>query len=239
MKSKYLAPLISASLTGFMLIVALLAMFSPTLGWFATNKSVSASGLSVTSVGIPKTEQEIIDGGEDIFAEMMPGERRSVTLRVKNLSGKPIIFRLHMSAPTEASDSVYVEDGLWHYFGTQVRLNSVKIGDSDTDSLILEGADKYLLPLEDSQYTGGLPPTALEFGSGDGYDFSSLSESQLTDAINLASGEEITLTLEFEFVDNGEVQNAYISFADHSSGDAVKASLNLSRTLICYFDFAE
>ena len=233
MKTKYFAPLLSIVLTGFMLAVALLAMFSPTLGWFATNKSVSASGLGVTSIGIPKTEQEIIDGGEDVFAEMMPGERRSVTLRVKNLSGKPIIFRLYMSAPTAGSDSVYVESGLYHYFGSQIRLNSIT--ESGVDILAATGNERYLLTLDDSFYTNGLQPTGIDTE----YNFASATDKQLSNVISLAPNEEKTFVLEFEFVDNGEVQNAYISFANGNSSDALKASLNLSRTLICYFDFAE
>ena len=138
-----------------------------------------------------------------------------------------------MSAPTAESDSVYVESGLYHYLGTQIRLNSIM--KSGSDVLALTGTDKYLLPLEDSMYNGGLQPT----GISEVYDFSASTNAQLANTITLASDAEATFALEFEFVDNGEVQNAYISFADSNSGDAVKASLALSRTLICYYDFAE
>ena len=242
MKRKYFASLWSLAVTGVMLVIALFAMLSTSLGWFAKNNTVTASGLSVSVKGLPETEAYLImdgvkldAGAADLFAEMMPGEKRTAMLYVKNLSGKSIDITLYLSAATAETDTVYEQADLYHYFGSQIRLNSIKKTDS-SDILNLTGTGKYLLTLDDSLYTGGLQPTGVPIANGE-HDFSAETDKQLADTLTLAEDEEITLTFEFEFVDNGENQNAYISFADSSVRG--KDTLNLSRTLRLYCDYTE
>jgi hypothetical protein len=239
MKIKYFAPFASVFIAGALLLAAIFAYFSSSLGWFSENRTANVSGLSLTVKGIPETEEYFkvngvkVDETTDVFREMTPGETRTIDLYIHNLSDKSINLLLSMSAPSAETDTAYVEDGLYHYFGSQIRLNSVKNG--ETDVLTLTGANKYLLPLDDTLYTDGLQPTGIE----DEYDFTGAAPKQIGSKVTLAAGEELTLTFEFEFVDNGELQNAYISFADTSSDDEQKASMILSRKLICYYAFNE
>ena len=59
----------------------------------------------------------------------------------------------------------------------------------------------------------------------------------LTRPINIAPNGEITLDIEMEFVDNGTLQNPYIEFGTPNAADPNKASLVLSRTLLCVVDY--
>ncbi|MBQ9778774.1 MAG: hypothetical protein IJW22_07610, partial [Clostridia bacterium] len=197
---------------------------------------VGASGLTLTSVGVAETEQyfmldgvRVAEDAADFLSGLMPGEQITVQLCVENHSTVAVAMSLHMTAPTEENDTPYVEDGRYHYFGSQIRFLSIKQG--AIDRLQPSGTDAYLLTLNDAMYTNGLPPTGIDVE----YDFSTLSDKALTGDIEIEAGATLTLDLTFEFVENNTSQNPYIHFGNTAAGDAEKSALVLSRELICAF----
>ena len=243
LKNKYIAPLLSLAAVGIVLIIALVMLFgNSTLAWFSNNGSVSGSGLNVTARGIPETEQYLLlngvkieEGGASLFEGLRPGDTVTVGVYVKNLTDRNIDLVLLMAAPLSSYDTPYVEGGKYHYFGTQIRFNSVKNGENELLSPV--GIDRYLLTLDPSLYIDGgtLPPTSVSSA----YDFSSALDKELTGTVQIPKGGEVTLDIKLEFVDNGTLQNAYIDFGNTSSDDEAKSSLSLTRTLVCSVSYSD
>lgn len=238
-KKQYIAPLLSLAVTALFIIFLVFMMFDNTLAWFSNNGKSDASGMGITSLGAPETEQYLIIDGErvngnatDLFSSLVPGEKVSFQLYVKNNTDKGIIFLLSMASPSQNDDTPFIKDGLYHYFGSQIRINSVKNGENEI--LALSGNNRYLLTLEDNLYIGNgnsLPPTS----TSSEYDFSSAKEKTLCAPIKINANGELILDIELEFVDNGISQNPYAEFGNESASDETKKLLKLSRTLICYF----
>lgn len=245
-KKEYIMPLTSLVVVGTALVLALSMFFNSSLGWLAKNDAVEANGMNVSVRGVPDIDQYITVGGvrvsEDatnIFSALRPENNYNKVefqLHVINKTDEPINFQLFMAAPKESNDTPYVVDGLYHYFGTQIRINSIKNSDSDVLSLV--GNDRYLLTLDNALYIGdssNLPPTAIN----QEYDFNSLTEKTLTGVIEISAGDELILDFELEFVDNGTLQNAYIDFGNPNAEDTAKAALRLSRTLVCSVSYVK
>lgn len=237
-KKEYVMPLISLITVGVVMIMAIVTMAGSTLGWYAHNDQVDANGMNISVKGMPDTEQYIIyngnkldDAATDIFAGMRPGDIAEFQLYIKNKTNEKIDFQLLMAAPSAEQDTPYILDGLYHYFGSQLRLNSIKSGENSL--LTLQGTDRYLLPLDEGLYTNGLQPTSINSE----FDFSTLSERALTNVIEIDANGELVLTIQIEFVDNNTLQNAYINFGNEN--DDEKADLNISRTLVCYFAYQD
>lgn len=237
-KKEYVMPLISLITVGVVMIMAIVTMAGSTLGWYAHNDQVDANGMNISVKGMPDTEQYIIyngnkldDAATDIFAGMRPGDIAEFQLYIKNKTNEKIDFQLLMAEPSAEQDTPYILDGLYHYFGSQLRLNSIKSGENSL--LTLQGTDRYLLPLDEGLYTNGLQPTSINSE----FDFSTLSERALTNVIEIDANGELVLTIQIEFVDNNTLQNAYINFGNEN--DDEKANLNISRTLVCYFAYQD
>lgn len=242
MKKKYLAPLMSLLATGGLLTVALVLLFGHSFAWFSSVREPRASGMHLSVRGVPETEQYLTVGGvrvdgaaEDLFSGLTPGDTVRFSLVIVNKSGRPIVADVFLAPPTEAEDPPYEQDGKYHYFGTQLRVNSVKAGD---DALLpLTGAERYLLTLSEELYHGDaaapLPPTALSSP----YEFSGLPHKTLASNVAIAAGGTLTLDVEIEFVDNGLLQNPYIGHGDSASSDPAKAALTFSRTLACSYEY--
>lgn len=241
MKKAYIAPLISVIVAGFLVISSFFIMIDNTLAWFAHNNSVNSSGMSISARGVPETEQYLIVDGvkveetaSNLFSNLIPGKIIRFSLYVKNNTDYDIDFQLIMQAPSANNDAPYVIDGLYHYMGTQIRINSVKNGDEEI--LALDGNDRYLLKLEPTLYVGedaSLPPTSIDFE----YDFSLEADRNLIHPIKIPGNGEVTLDIEMEFVDNGLLQNPYIEYGASNASDPQKALLVLSRTLLCSADY--
>ncbi len=225
----------------FVLIIAVVFVYaSNTLGWFASNKEVASNGLNITTNAPFDTEQYFLDkdgnritsGAVSIFSDLRPGDCVEITLCIENKEDKDMSVNLWMSAPSPDTDSVYIdaEAGLYHYFGTQIRITDIETGGSSF--LTAAGTAAYLLKLDDSLYRDSMPPTALESP----LDFSDYANRRISSSISLPKGETVTVTLSFEFTDNGETQNAY---ADFGKADTDKADLVLLRTLICEYNYTE
>lgn len=232
-KKEQITSFLSLVVVGIALVIAIFVCSDNSFGWFSENPNVDGGGMSVDTRGMPEAEVYfMIDGvrieenAADLFADLVPGQRVDFQLYVRNKSGEKITVQLFMMAPTAEQDTAVVDDGLFHYFGSQIRLNYIQ--NEGDDLLTLSEEERYLLPLDKALYTNGLPPT----GIGSEYDFSALHNRMLTDAIELDAGEEICLDLELEFVDNNTLQNVYIDFG--KEGDQLFA-----RTLLCYLAFAE
>lgn len=216
---------------GTVLILSTIVFFNNSLAWVASNDHIDAGGMSVSVRGLPDADVYLmVDGvsidenATDIFADLLPGQKVSFNVCVKNNTDDKIFFRISMAAPTAEQDTPYVVDGVYHYFGSQIRINSIKNGSDDL--LTLSGSYCYLLPLSDNLYANGLPPTAINSE----YDFSLLEERNLTSEVEINAGGQVTLDVELEFVDNNTLQNAYIDFGKVDGQ-------TLSRTLLCYLSY--
>lgn len=229
----YIMSISALILISSVLILSTIMFFNNSLGWFASNELVDSGGVNVSVRGLPDADVYLmVDGviidenATDIFADLLPGQKVSFNICVKNNTDSNILFRISMAAPTAAQDTPYVADGLYHYFGSQIRINSIKNGSEDL--LALSGSYCYLLPLSDDLYANGLPPTAIDSE----YDFSLLKERNLTGEVKINAGGQITLDVEIEFVDNNTLQNAYIDFGKVDGQ-------TLARTLLCYLFYDE
>ena len=227
----YIMPLSTLILMGTVLILSTIVFFNNSLAWVASNDHIDAGGMSVSVRGLPDADVYLmVDGvsidenATDIFADLLPGQKVSFNVCVKNNTDDKIFFRISMAAPTAEQDTPYVVDGVYHYFGSQIRINSIKNGSDDL--LTLSGSYCYLLPLSDNLYANGLPPTAINSE----YDFSLLEERNLTSEVEINAGGQVTLDVELEFVDNNTLQNAYIDFGKVDGQ-------TLSRTLLCYLSY--
>lgn len=285
LNKKYLAPLCSLFVTGGLLLTIGVLVMGSSFGWFSNNDRVTASGLSVSSISPYNMEQTLVtftydtDGnitGEtelsreaaaELFSGMLPTNKRTVYLRVQNKEKTAMSLEILLSAPSKynestdtGSDSEFVKDDLYHYFGSQIRISEIaafdKAGNDGKGSLgtsycTVKGTNNaYLLtmPATDSnsnsnyQGTGGTPNT----GFSEPYDFSKASQKKLTSAIPIPAAtndEEPSYTyyaITFEFVDNGKVQNAYINFGSSAEGVAAPESgYKLSRQLLCQYSAAQ
>ena len=285
LNKKYLAPLCSLLVTGGLLVSIAVLTLGSSFGWFSNNDKVSASGISVSSVSPYNMGQTLVtftydaDGnitGEtelsdkaaaELFSGMLPTNKRTVYLRVRNSEKAAMSLEILLSAPSKydestdnGSDSEFVKDNLYHYFGSQIRISEIaafdKAGNGGKGSLgtsycTVKGTNNaYLLtmPATDSnsnsnyQGTGGTPNT----GFSEPYDFSKASQKKLTSAIPIPAAiddEKPSYTyyaITFEFVDNGKVQNAYINFGSSAKGvTAPESGYRLSRTLLCWYSEAE
>ena len=242
-RKQYLSSISLLIMLTLALVFAVLATFDNSLAWFASNDRVDANGMSISVRGLPETEEYLMIDGEridssaaNLFSGLTPGETATLEVYVRNKTSEKIKFKLLMAAPTEDNDTPYiVNDELYHYFGTQIRINSAK--GNGQELLFPTSNDRYLLPLDDSLYIGedaSLPPTSIDSE----YDFSILSDKVLIDFVEIEANGEFIVELEFEFVDNNTLQNPYIDFANPNSSDPEKAALNLSRTLICSYEYA-
>lgn len=253
LKKEYFASLLSVIVVGAVLVVALYTFYDNSLAWFSNNKEVMAQGMSVVSRGAPKlaisVDNVVEDGTRDHkFTNLTPGDTVTFTISVTNKSGEPIDLRLLLGAPRQGFSTPYIVQTAepnvqqYHYFDTQIRINSVKLtqgtGDSatTTEKLTLTGIDRYLMTVEESLYTDGLQPTWI---NGE-FDFAGATDKVLSgdNAIQLADNETVTFTLELEFVDNGQLQNAYIDF-NNSNGTGAAARSQQACQFICFAEFAD
>lgn len=172
---------------------------------------------------------------------------------------------LLLSAPSTSTDSGYsanVTTGTgenattvteYYYFGTQVRVSKIALAActvtvtdgvesvtrqsvSDTDLCTLTGAQKFLLTMPDAFYTNGVQgvgATATQVSDA----FAAASQKMLTgsDAITVAAEGTVWVAITFEFVENGQVQNPYIDFANKNSKDEVKKGFVLTREILCRY----
>ena len=223
----------SLVVVGIVLALAIFIFCNNSFGWFSENPNVGGQGMSVEQCGLPEAEVYfMIDGARieenasDIFADLIPGQTVDLQLYVHNMSGERIFVQLFMDAPTAEQDTAIVADGLFHYLGSQIRLNYIQ--DGGKDLLTLSEEERYLLPLDEALYTEGLPPT----GIANEYEFSTLRDRGLTDVWEMDAGEELYLDLEFEFVDNNTLQNVYIDFGKDGNQ-------SFARTFLCYLAYVE
>ncbi len=254
LKKEYFASLLSVIVVGAVLVVALYTFYDNSLAWFSNNKEVMAQGMSVVSRGAPKLATKLnnfkrngvaVTDASNPFTELIPGNIVTFDIVVTNQSKEDVNLRLLMAAPNSTTDRGYVADGNYYYFGTQFRINSIKIGESD--KLTAVGRESFLLTLPDPDTANGnddepytskngklLPPTSIDAS----LTFTNQADKALTSAILLAAETSLTFTVEIEFVDNGTVQNDYINFGATAAEDEEKKE-PFSRTFICFAEFAD
>ena len=168
-----------------------------------------------------------------IFNGLLPGDKIALKLSFTNNESSVRYLTLSMLAPTEENEtpiitSVTTSGGSstnrYHYFGSQIRINSV--GEKEIN--------KYLL--ETTPLTGGFQQTYYEKPTEDDHVFNKAANAtdiQLytqSDSIALAGeGDTTDVIIVFEFVDNSTIQNAYINFGS-------QAGQLCQRTLYCTFE---
>ena len=260
LNKKYLAPLASLLVTGGLLMTVGVLLLGSSFGWFSHNDRVTATGLSVSSVSPYKTEQslyELKDGvltkltstaEAELFANMLPGDTRTVYLGVTNTDTVTLDLQVLLSAPSLSTDSGYsaevTEDETTvtehYYLGSQIRVADIKMATATgattgNEICALTGKNAFLLTMPDSFYQNGKQSTgatAAEVTAA----FESAAQKKLTDtgSITVAPNETVYVAITFEFAENNQVQNPYINFGTDNAGTAPKNCV-LTRTLLCWY----
>ena len=256
----------SLLLLAIFLCTSVFIYLQKSFGWFSDNDEVSASGLSIQSgtganvnVRLARDDNnnaeiesnEFLDENLfPVFDELVPSSTPFVVYVVfKNNESTPVNVTLSMLAPT-ASDEVPIlhnknhevvanpaDAERFHYFGSQLRLNSVTVKEN---SLSVAGTkttfNQYLLETEPLKENSDYQATYVE----EAYDFSSLSDLALiADPLTISPGSTVYVALEFQFVDNTTIQNAYINFGKKITiSEGVEYTAVCKRTLYCTFEEA-
>lgn len=240
----------SLLLLAIFLCTSVFIYLQKSFGWFSDNDEVSASGISVQSgtgaaIDIAMSYQKNETGDfiainesstAPIFRDLLPGDKIALKLSFTNNESNVRYLTLSMLAPTEDNEKPIMHDSnhavttdpeeavRYHYFGSQVRINSV--GEKEIN--------KYLL--ETTPLTGGFQQTYYEKPTEDDNVFNKTANAtdiQLytqSDSIALAgNGTTTDVIIVFEFVDNSTIQNAYINFGS-------QAGQLCQRTLYCTFE---
>jgi hypothetical protein len=189
------------------------------------------------------------------FSSLVPGDRISIYLKITNSELSPVTVNLSLAPPQNKPDAeiptyqelpiVHGPSGTpvippdndtsgnykYHYFGSQLRINSMTLvegqGDLYDDSeltYICEDFDRYLLRTETLKDDNGNNTNFQTTYTTKPVDFSSLSPMVLTKDFTMPAATmgaddkvipaTVIIKVEVEFVDNSKVQNAYINFGE-------------------------
>lgn len=250
----------SLLLLSIFLCTSVFIYLQKSFGWFSDNDEVSASGLSVQSgtganvnirLARDLDEDGTIEANEyfeedayPIFSELIPDNDEPLVVYVvfENKESDPISVSLSMLAPTEEDDIPILHDEhheittdptkaeRFHYFGSQIRLNSITVGGTKTT------LNKYLLETTALGENTGYQTTYVD----QAYDFSTTTDITLISPeapLTIPAGQTVMVALEFQFVDNQTIQNAYINFGKqiNINEDTYYTSV-CKRTLYCTFE---
>ena len=206
-------------------------------------------------------------GSTTLFSNMLPTDQRTVYLEVtNNESDTPLSLDVLLSAPNNTTnggtDSGYSDENGYYYFGSQIRITNIQISDStgalsnDATANIcaVDGTTQaYLLTIpavdgENSFYDEnglqGVGATANQITAA----FQNASQKKLTDAnsITVPAGETVYIAFTFEFVENNQVQNPYIDFAnkagitaEDTAKELERKNCVLTRELLCQYSAAQ
>lgn len=174
-----------------------------------------------------------------IFNQLSPGDKIALKLSFTNNESTVRYLSLSMLAPTAKNEtpiitSVTTSGGTtaprYHYFGSQVRINSVSVNADFDPTYLLKTAEI----LDENNKPTGFQQTYIENNESV---FTGLTDTALVPYTQGASnnvalaGEGATtdVIIVFEFVDNSTIQNAYINFGS-------QAGQLCQRTLYCTFE---
>ena len=201
------------------------------------------------------------------FNDLLPGQTCTVYLKVSNYTTSKVKVSLSLAAPNDDDEKPIIHDATGkvvaklpnehpgykvHYFGSQLRINSVTYvagnieSDGEGNAIAvnsdineLSGQAQYLL--ETSQLSNADNNFLQTTYTSELITLSSLSNKKLTTDFVLPAAastadEDATyaiLAIEVEFVDNRDVQNAYIDFGmPITIGDTTFTPI-CHRTIIC------
>jgi hypothetical protein len=189
-----------------------------------------------------------MDGAaSDVLSGMVPGDTQTAYVRIENSELEALSMELLLSAPNGLSDATVPVDGMYYYFGSQIRVTSIRTCDvsgtaSGSELRIVKGKEAFLLTMPNGFYTGDLTSDEVKQGVGvtAEYDFSTAAQKKLTGAITVPAATKdadtgdvtpgvIYLAITFQFAENGQEQNPYIGFGTGSSRGT------LSRQLLCWY----
>lgn len=280
LNKKYLAPLCSLFVTGGLLLSIAVLVMGSSFGWFSNNDKVSASGISVSSISPFGADEELymedpnntatspkklvkLTSFDDatVFAQMLPGQTRTVYLKVTNTDSVDLSLDLLLSAPSTSTDSYYtanVTTGTgenattvteYYYFGSQIRVNKIALatvtvtGTEGNETVTLDSVAT--ADLSESVMTGTqrflltMPESFYTDGvQGVGATstevtqaFAAASQKKMANGIEIEVNETVWIAITFEFAENGQVQNPYIDFG--TKGD--HADYKLEREILCWY----
>ena len=244
----------SLLLLAIFLCTSVFIYLQKSFGWFSDNDEVSASGISVQSgtgaaIDIAMSYQKNETGDfitiddenvtAPIFKDLLPGDTIALKLSFKNNESTVRYLSLSMLAPTAEDElpiitSVTTSGGTttnrYHYFGSQIRINSVSVNADFEETYLLKTADI----LDESNNATGFQQTYIENNEGV---FTGLTDTALvpytqgtgTNFALAGEGATTDVIIVFEFVDNSTIQNAYINFGSQE-GQLCQ------RTLYCTFE---
>lgn len=192
------------------------------------------------------------------FNNLLPGQTCTVYLKVSNYTTSNVKVSLSLAAPSDSDETPIIHDASGnvvsalpdphdgykvHYFGSQLRINSVTCvggsmaeGNRPAVSSALSDQARYLL---ETNLISGTDMQATY--TSELITLSSLSDKKLTTDFVLpaaastadADATYVVLAIEVEFVDNRDVQNAYIDFGvPITIGDTTFTPV-CHRTIVC------
>lgn len=176
-----------------------------------------------------------------IFNQLSPGDKIALKLSFKNNESSVRYLSLSMLAPTANNEKPIMHDSnhavttdpeeavRYHYFGSQIRINSVSVNSGFGPTYLLttefiSGSNNtlqttYVEKENISNLFNNLSDVQLvPYTQGTGNNFALAGNGTTTDVI-----------IVFEFVDNSTIQNAYINFGSQE-GQLCQ------RTLYCTFE---
>ena len=183
---------------------SLLVYFNRTLGWFADNRNVSASGAEVAlaqygiegtyfAKGANKAEFSQIKG-EFVFSDIAPGQRISLQARYVNNSAENRALSVYLGLLANEVETPLVLDGKYYYLSTQLKIVAISVNGADQSVQ----ADKFLMN-----------PPADKLA----YDAEQTAENVLVAQFDLLASQTATVEVTVEFVNYVDVdQNVFQGF---------------------------
>ncbi|MGN1066759.1 MAG: hypothetical protein ACI4QH_03010 [Candidatus Fimimonas sp.] len=183
---------------------SLLVYFNRTLGWFADNRNVSASGAEVTlaQYGIEGTyfakganEAEFSQKDGDFgFGGIAPGQQVSMQARYVNNSTETRTLSVYLGLLANEVETPLVLDDKYYYLSTQLKIVAISVNGQSVQE------NKFLMT----------PPTDKL-----AYDAEQTVENVLVAQFDLLASQTVTVEVTVEFVNYADVdQNVYQGFGN-------------------------
>lgn len=185
---------------------SVLVYFNRTLGWFADNRNVSASGAEVAlaqygiegtyfAKGANEVEFSQIDG-DFVFSGIAPGQRVSLQARYTNNSAENRALSVYLGLLATDVETPLVLDGKYYYLSTQLKIVAISVN----------GAAQ---SVQDDKFLMTPPADKLA------YDAEQTVENVLIAQFDLLASQTATVEVTVEFVNYADVdQNVFQGFGN-------------------------
>ena len=218
--------IISSTITVVLLLVAVVVIIfaygMESFGWFAENKEVNATGMSVTvatdDLDVYVYDEEMtnlgkLSQGSDInFNLNLPGTSKYFVLEFNNTKNEEIsISKVGFLEPTSQEEIPVVENNINYYFSTQVLVISKNLGNTKPT------AENLSSNFTSSEVGDFLTTTPAE---GENINLTSFTiwEETISDQMIIAPNDRCYLVIKITFYNNPDApQNQYRNFGTASS----------------------